>query len=48
MVQFARFDFVTIQNGWWRDDRGTHSGIAGNYSTHAMGLARQFSDVLMI
>jgi hypothetical protein len=48
MFQFAKRDFVTLRNEWWRDDRGMRSGIAGHYSTHAIGLTHQFSDVLMI
>ncbi len=48
MVQVAPRDFVTVRNEWWRDDRGMRSGIAGHYSTHAIGLTHQFNDIVMI
>lgn len=48
MVQVAKRDFITVRNEWWRDDRGMRAGIAGHYSTHAIGLTHQLNDVVMI
>jgi len=48
MVQIAPRDFITVRNEWWRDERGMRSGVAGHYSTHAIGLTHQLNDIVMI
>ena len=41
-------DYLTLRNEWYDDVRGMRTGVAGNYTSHTVGISHQFNDVFMV
>ncbi|HEX4591656.1 MAG TPA: outer membrane beta-barrel protein, partial [Gemmataceae bacterium] len=47
-VQLSKKDYFSFRNEWWRDEQGERSGFRTNYSSHTIGLAHNFNEVLQV
>lgn len=48
MVALSERTYFTVRNEWYRDERGMRTGVAGNYTSHTVGISHQFNDVMMV
>lgn len=48
MFEFSKKGFVTVRNEYWRDVDGERSGFPGTYSSHAIGLSYNVTDILQV
>jgi hypothetical protein len=46
MFETSKTDFITVRNEVWRDADGERSGFAGTYTSHAIGLTHNFTNIL--
>ena len=45
MFKFSDKDFITLRNEVWRDADGERSSFPGTYTSHAIGLTHNFTNI---
>jgi hypothetical protein len=48
LIVLSPRDFITIRNEWWKDTDGERSGFPSTYTSNAIGLTHNFTDVWQI
>jgi hypothetical protein len=47
-LQISRKDYITFRNEWWKDTDGERTGYPGTFTSNAIGLSHNFTDVFQI
>jgi hypothetical protein len=48
MLAMSKKDYITVRNEWYRDETGYRLGVAGNYTSHTIGISHYFNDVFIV
>jgi len=48
MFALNKWDFITVRNEWWKDERGMRSGEPGTYTSHTIGLTHNISQDIQV